>query len=120
MEILRHYYGDDIELVVNAPIQDITQSYPGSPLRLGSVGEEVAVVQTSLNRISQNYPAIPKIQPVTASSGEDTEYSVRQFQRIFNLASDGVVGKATGISWSTSMWASPGSLSWSAKICSSA
>ena len=44
MEILRHYYGDDIELVVNAPIQDITQSYPGSPLRLGSVGEEVAVV----------------------------------------------------------------------------
>lgn len=61
MEILRHYYGDDIELVVNAPIQDITQSYPGNPLRLGSVGEEVAVVQTSLNRISQNYPAIPKI-----------------------------------------------------------
>ena len=39
MEILRHYYGDDIELVVNAPIQDITQSYPGSSLRLGSVGE---------------------------------------------------------------------------------
>ena len=95
MEILRHYYGDDIELVVNAPIQDITQSYPGSPLRLGSVGEEVAVVQTSLNRISQNYPAIPKIQPVTGIFGEDTEYSVRQFQRIFNLASDGVVGKAT-------------------------
>ena len=95
MEILRHYYGDDIELVVNAPIQDITQSYPGSPLRLGSVGEAVAVVQTSLNRISQNYPAIPKIQPVTGIFGEDTEYSVRQFQRIFNLASDGVVGKAT-------------------------
>ena len=95
MEILRHYYGDDIELVVNAPIQDITQSYPGSPLRLGSVGEEVAVVQTSLNRISQNYPAIPKIKPVTGIFGEDTEYSVRQFQRIFNLASDGVVGKAT-------------------------
>lgn len=77
MEILRHYYGDDIELVVNAPIQDITQSYPGSPLRLGSVGEEVAVVQTSLNRISQNYPAIPKIKPVTGIFGEDTEYSVR-------------------------------------------
>ena len=51
--------------------------------------------QTSLNRISQNYPAIPKIQPVTGIFGEDTEYSVRQFQRIFNLASDGVVGKAT-------------------------
>ncbi len=53
------------------------------------------MVQTSLNRISQNYPAIPKIKPVTGIFGEDTEYSVRQFQRIFNLASDGVVGKAT-------------------------
>lgn len=59
------------------------------------MGEEVVVVQTSLNRISQNYPAIPKIQPVTGIFGEDTEASVRQFQRIFNLAADGVVGKAT-------------------------
>ncbi|MCI8552653.1 MAG: spore cortex-lytic protein [Lawsonibacter sp.] len=95
MEILRHYYGSNIELVVDAPIQDITASYPGSPLRLGSVGENVVIVQAMLNRISQNYPAIPKISPATGIFGEDTRDAVRTFQRIFNLDPDGVVGKAT-------------------------
>ena len=51
MDILRYYYGDNIELVVDAPIQDIQSSYPGTPLRLGSVGQEVVIVQTMLNRI---------------------------------------------------------------------
>jgi peptidoglycan hydrolase-like protein with peptidoglycan-binding domain len=95
MEILRRYYGDNIELVVNAPIQDITRSYPGTPLRLGSVGEDVAMVQGMLNRISQNYPAIPKIYPLTLTYDENTEEAVREFQKIFNLTADGVVGKAT-------------------------
>ena len=95
MEILRTYYGDDIELVVDAPIQDVTASYPGSPLRLGAVGDDVLRIQVMLNRISQNYPAIPKISPVTGAFGEPTEAAVREFQRIFNLTPDGVVGKAT-------------------------
>lgn len=94
MEILYHYYGDDIELVVDAPIQDLTASYPGTPLRRGSAGPDVSVVQAMLNRISQNYPAIPKV-PFTGAFGEATETAVRTFQRIFNLAADGVVGKAT-------------------------
>ena len=58
MDILRYYYGDDIELVTNVPIRDVPESYPGTPLRLGSTGEEVVVLQTMLNRIGQNYPAI--------------------------------------------------------------
>ena len=95
MEILRHYYGDDIELVMNAPIQDIQSSYPGTPLRLGSVGQEVVIVQTMLNRIAQNYPAIPKIRPVIGAFDENTEEAVKEFQRIFNLTPDGIVGKAT-------------------------
>ena len=95
IEILRNYYGDDIEIVTNAPIQDLRQSYPGVPLRLGSAGPEVAVVQASLNRIAQNYPAIPKIGRVTGVFGEETQRAVREFQRIFNLGVDGVVGKAT-------------------------
>jgi hypothetical protein len=65
MEILRYYYGEDIELVQDAPIRDLGRSYPGTPLRLGSQGENVVVVKTMLNRISQSYPAIPKIWPVT-------------------------------------------------------
>jgi peptidoglycan hydrolase-like protein with peptidoglycan-binding domain len=95
MEILRHYYGSDIELVVDAPIQDISPSYPGAAMRLGAVGQNVAMFQFMLNRISQNYPAIPKIAPVTGVFGEDTRNAVRTFQRIFNLDPDGVVGKAT-------------------------
>ncbi len=95
MEILRYYYGDNIELVVDAPIQDIRSSYPGTPLRLGSVGQEVVILQTMLNRISQNYPAIPKISPVIGAYNEETQAAVKEFQRIFNLTPDGVVGKAT-------------------------
>ena len=94
-EILQYYYGDNIELVEDAPIQDLGQSYPGAPLRRGSYGDSVVVIQASLNRISQNYPAIPKIWPVDGIYGSETEESVRTFQRIFNLTPDGVVGKAT-------------------------
>ena len=85
----------NIELVVDAPIQDIQSSYPGTPLRLGAVGQEVVIVQTMLNRISQNYPAIPKIRPVIGAYDENTEAAVKEFQRIFNLTPDGIVGKAT-------------------------
>ncbi len=95
VDILRNYYGNDIELVAGAPIQDVAQTYPGTPLRLGSVGEDVAIVQAMINRISQNYPAIPRISPLTISFDENTEAAVKEFQRIFNLTPDGVVGKAT-------------------------
>ena len=94
MEILRYYYGDDIELVVNAPIRNVTHSYPGYPLRLGSVGEEVFWLQAGLNRIGRNYPAIPAL-PTTGVDDEATREAVRAFQRIFALTPDGIVGKAT-------------------------
>ena len=93
--ILRRYYGPEIEIVTNAPIQDIVTSYPGTPLQIGAVGDEVAVVQYMLNRISRNYPAIPKISPVTGTFGESTRDAVETFQRVFSLTPDGVVGKAT-------------------------
>jgi len=70
-------------------------SYPGTPLRRGSTGPNVVVVQTALNRIAQNYPAIPKIPAVDGIFGSRTEASVRAFQQIFGLSSDGIVGPAT-------------------------
>ena len=93
-QILRSYYGD-IEYVRNAPIRGITSSYPGTPLRIGSTGPNVVIVQTSLNRIAQNYPAIPKIPAVDGIFGPKTESSLKEFQRIFNLTPDGIVGPAT-------------------------
>lgn len=95
MDILRHYYGNNIELVVEAPIQNITNSYPGYALRNGSSGEHVVMVQAALNRIAQNYPAIPRITPVDGVFGPQTEAAVKKFQSIFNLTPDGVVGRAT-------------------------
>ena len=95
VQILRNYYGDNIEIVTDAPIQGLTPSYPGTPLRQGSRGPDVVVVQASLNRIAQNYPAIPKISPVDGIFGPQTEASVRRFQEIFGLTVDGIVGKAT-------------------------
>ena len=95
LDILKYYYGDDIEIVTDVPVQDLTPSYPGSPLRLGSSGEGVLTVQGALNRIARNYPASPKISPVDGLFGPGTEDAVKAFQRIFSLTPDGVVGSAT-------------------------
>ena len=93
-QILRSYYGN-VETVLNAPIRGNTQSYPGTPLRVGSTGPNVVVIQTSINRIAQNYPAIPKVPAVDGIYGPRTEASVRKFQQIFGLTPDGIVGPAT-------------------------
>lgn len=94
-QILRRYYGNNIEIVNNAPIRGVTPSYPGSPLRQGARGPSVVQMQVMLNRIGQNYPAIPRINPVDGIFGQQTENAVRVFQRIFDLTSDGIVGRST-------------------------
>ncbi len=94
LEILRYYYPNDLVLS-NAPTGSVQNSYPGSPLRLGSSGVDVRRMQTYLNRIHRNYPLIPVINPVDGIFGSQTETSVRVFQRTFNLTSDGVVGVST-------------------------
>ena len=94
-EILQHYYGQDIELVYNAPVGDSTPSYPGRPLTVGSAGEDVRTLQRELNRIHKNYPAIPAIAHTDGVFGADTAAAVKEFQRVFELTQDGVVGKAT-------------------------
>lgn len=93
-QILRNYY-NDVEIVNNAPIRGIQSSYPGTPLRRGSSGPDVVTIQVELNRIAQNYPAIPKIPEIDGIFGSRTEASVKKFQEIFNLTPDGIVGPAT-------------------------
>ncbi len=94
-EILTYYYGNNIDIVTDAPIEGTSTSAPEFPLRLGSVGDDVRTVQIRLNRISNNYPAIQKIITPDGFFSDDTERAVRDFQSIFGLEVDGVVGKST-------------------------
>lgn len=94
-EILQYYYGDDIDIVYNAPISANIQSYPGAPFGFGSSGNEVRTIQRELNRVSRNYPAIPKIYPANGIFGESTVEAVKTFQQVFNLPASGIVNKAT-------------------------
>ena len=94
-EILTRFYGEDIDIVTDAPVRNGQPSYPGRPLRLGDSGNAVQEVQIRLNRISTNYPNIPKINPTDGNFGVSTEEAVRAFQRTFRLSEDGVVGPAT-------------------------
>lgn len=94
-EILRNYYGDDIELVTDVPVENIEGTAPPLDLGSGDTGNEVQSIQLRLNRISSNFPAIPKIYPADGFFGRSTEDAVRKFQEVFGLAADGIVGRAT-------------------------
>lgn len=94
-EILQYYYGDDIDIVTDVPIENVRASAPTVPLRPGSGGNDVRNVQIRLNRISENYPAIPKIVLTDGLFSTDTEEAVKEFQRIAGLTADGIVGNAT-------------------------
>ncbi len=94
-EILTYYYGDNIDIITDAPVMGQSASLPPFPLQLGSTGDDVRILQIRLNRISNNYPAIPKINAPYGVFSYDTEEAVKEFQRVFNLTDDGVVGNAT-------------------------
>ncbi len=95
LQILRYYYGNDINLTSTDDIRYAESSYPGTPLQLGDSGEDVATIQQQLLRIRENYPAIPLIPTIDGIFGSSTDSAVRTFQEIFDLAVDGIVGKST-------------------------
>ncbi len=94
-DILTYYYGDDINIVRNAMVAAAEMSFPGTLLAPGSSGNDVQRIQIQLNRISRNYPAIPKIDAADGFYNISTEQAVRKFQEIFNLPVTGTVGKST-------------------------
>ena len=94
-EILQRFYGNDINIVTNAPLGNRESTWDGQTLSLGSLGNSVQQIQIRLNRISKNYPSIPKIYPVDGVFGEKTRDAVIEYQRAFNLEPDGIVGKST-------------------------
>ncbi len=95
VQIVKRYYGDDISIVVDAPVRGISTTAPIRNLTLGSTGNDVAFVQLRLNRISNNFPSIPKIPNPNGYFDISTRDAVTEFQSVFDLAPDGIVGKAT-------------------------
>lgn len=94
VEILRYYYGDNIELAT-APVQSYQPSYPGSPLDYGDYSNNVLIAQYQLNSVADNYPLIPKISPAVGDFNLVTLAAVRRFQNIFGLEETGVIDEAT-------------------------
>ena len=93
--ILKRYYGNNIVLEENVPVGNIPSSAPSVTLREGDTGRDVELIQRKLNRISTNYPGIPKIYPADGFYDKSTTDAVRKFQEVFGLDQDGLVGRAT-------------------------
>ena len=94
-EILQYYYGDDINIVFNAPTAANLPSYRGLPYQLGTSGEDVRTLKRQLNRIGRNYPGLRPQLELSSFYDLPMVEAVRSFQTIFNLSPTGVVDKAT-------------------------
>ena len=95
LQILKRYYGDDIEIISGVEVENADFYAPIIPLGLGDSGSGVELMQIRLNRISKNYPGIPKIYPVDGFFDKSTENAVKKYQEVFNLVPDGIIGTAT-------------------------
>lgn len=94
-DILKYYYGSDINIITDTPVGGVIETFPGTTLSLEDSGPYVFILQMYLNTISVNYPAIPKINPVDGVFNSPTEAAVKKFQEIFNLPVTGSVDKGT-------------------------
>lgn len=94
ISILRNYYGDNMYINNAEEIAGVPASWPGVNLDIGSTGPKVEQIQEQLNAISQAYPQMPVIN-VDGTYGEQTQDSVRTFQRIFGLPQTGIIDYQT-------------------------
>ena len=94
IQILRYYFGNDIYINTARMISGVPSSYPGYELNIGSSGEKVKQLQSQLNRIGRNYPAIPFLS-ADGIYGPKTKAGVKAFQQIFNLPPTGITDFAT-------------------------
>ena len=94
IDIIHYYYGNDMYINSAEVISGVPSSWPGYDLTIGSSGEKVRQLQTQLNRIARNYPAIPQVMP-DGIYGPATAEAIRTFQGIFNLPQTGVTDYAT-------------------------
>ncbi|MCH5258644.1 MAG: peptidoglycan-binding protein [Lachnospiraceae bacterium] len=94
IEIIRYYYGNDMYINTATAVSGVPSSWPGYNLGIGASGDKVLQMQQQLNRISQNYPAIPRVAE-DGIYGPSTAEAVRTFQGVFNLPQTGIVDYPT-------------------------
>ena len=94
IDILKHYYGQDVFLMQAEKVSGIPASFDGKNLQVGSNNESVRMMQEQLNVISKNYPAIKKVKE-DGIFEENTRIAVETFQQAFNLPATGIVDFAT-------------------------
>jgi peptidoglycan hydrolase-like protein with peptidoglycan-binding domain len=87
---------EGIQQGVNVPeaTPPTADAYPGTPLQLGSRGENVRRIQNWLNAVSAVYPDVPSVS-ADGIFGPLTQNAVQAFQSRFNLTADGIVGRIT-------------------------
>lgn len=94
LEILKYYFGDNLS-IEKVTLGDFMYRFKGDPLKLGISGTDVLNKQYQLNRISKNFPGIPKIVPIDGYYGKTTEDAVSAFQKTFNLPVTGIIDQTT-------------------------
>ncbi|MEI3530479.1 MAG: peptidoglycan-binding protein [Bacilli bacterium] len=95
LQIVRHYYGNTIELAIAEIVPNLPTSFPGFNLEEGACGEYVQLMQNALNKIRGSYPAMPLISNTNGIFDKETTEAVKKFQSIFNLPVTGIVNFAT-------------------------
>ena len=94
LEILRYYYGNNINIYE----AEVTQSYPYSfttTLEEGDCSIDVYRLQNTLNYIRSSYPGIPMNENPSGLFDSATTRAVRKFQEVFNLSPTGTVNFQT-------------------------
>lgn len=94
LEILKYYYGDNINIYE----AQTTQEYPYSfttTLKAGDCSRDVYILQNTLNYIRGSYPGIPIIENPSGIFDSNTKKAVQTFQSVFGLSETGTVNYAT-------------------------
>ena len=94
LEILRYYYGNDINIYE----AKITDTYPYSfsnTLKENNCSIDIYVLQNSLNYIRGSYPGIPIIKNPSGFYNSETTDAVKTFQKVFSLPQTGEVDYQT-------------------------
>ena len=94
IEIIHYYYGSDMYINTATSVAGVPSSWPGYNLTIGASGDKVRQLQQQINRISQNYPAIPRVT-VDGLYGSETAEAVRVFQGVFGLVQTGITDFST-------------------------